>query len=91
MRPLNDIIVSYPTWERPWGFDQWVIDAIGTNEADRTLFEAARSEAGHARHWTEGDLAQCARRAEMAVRARFPELSDDAARAIVNAAAYQWR
>lgn len=88
---LNDIVVSYPAWDRPWEFNQWVVNTIGRNQAESALFEEVWQEALDPRHWRSADLARCGRVAESAVRARFPELSREAVDCIVNAASYQWR
>jgi len=88
---VNNAITSYSDWSHPWSFDNHVKTRLAHRESSQALFQDVWREALGYSHWQSGDLAACAKAAASAVRAQFPTISEAAADAIANAAAYEWR
>ncbi len=87
---LEEAILSFRDWERPWSFLPQVNGWLGT-AASRTSFGYLWSEATAARHWNNPGLGQAGMAVEQTLRERYPSLSQDAVAAVVRAASYQWR
>ena len=86
---LNTAIRRFDEWDKPWRFRESVTATLDRSDAEP--FEQVWREATDASHWTDGDLAACAKRASSALRLRFTILDRQAADAVARAAAYQWR
>jgi hypothetical protein len=91
MQNLNDVVLAFTAWQSPWQFHDHVATNLDLSDTDRTLFEQIWQEALNGHHWQLPDLAQCTRLADEAIRTKFPSITADAASAIADAAAYQWR
>jgi hypothetical protein len=68
-----------------------VTSALAHQKSSQALFEDLWREASDERHWQSADLGSCARSAASAIREKFPTVSEVAAKAIANAASYEWK
>jgi hypothetical protein len=88
---VNDAITNYRDWSHPWLFHQAVASALGHQGSSKALFADVWREAMDDRHWQSADLGSCVKSAASAIREKFPTISEPAAKAIANAASYEWK
>ncbi len=86
---LDECILSFTEWHRPWRFEKAVLSVAGPLERER--FRRVWAEATDASHWAGPDLESCGAAARARLREAFPELSEAALGAVVGAGAYQWK
>jgi hypothetical protein len=86
---INEAILSFTNWDRPWEFEDAVRSLL--NENDMILFDAAWAAALDERNWRDSDLVRCGEIAHARVRDTFPMLHEEAIDGIVRGASYQWK
>jgi hypothetical protein len=86
---MEVIILSYNTWDKPWEFEAFVMQAL-ENTSERELFETIWSKAMEIENWNHADLAAGSRNTIILLQAQF-QLSGEVAKNIARACAYQWK
>ena len=88
---VNDAITGYSDWSHPWLFDNYVKTRLAHRESAQALFQDVWREAMDYSHWQSADHNANAESAISGIREKFPTISEAAADAIANAAAYEWK
>ncbi len=86
---IQTAVAQFDDWQHPWKFHDAVSSTLPSNE--KAEFETVWQTAMDDKHWNAADFQQCAANAIAAVEVLFPRLETRAVKAIVNAAAYQWK
>lgn len=89
---INHVIANFDAWHEPWSFTDIVAQRLSRrSKGSLSLFESIWAEAMAPRNWNATDLAACAETTARSIHAKFPKLSERSMKAIINAAAFNWR
>lgn len=91
MDKLNEIILAYEAWNRPWDFEESIAECEQLSPQELALFADIWGEATDGRHWKQPHLSDGCVAAENALRERFPALNREATARVVKAASYVWK
>jgi len=86
---INSAITRYEDWQRPWEFENKVNELL--SEEDAVKFGMIMAFAHKSEKWLIVDLSECSESVRRELLENFTYLTEGSARAISNAASYQWR
>ncbi|MDT0553708.1 hypothetical protein [Urechidicola vernalis] len=88
MKSLENKILLFDNWSKPWTFKKSIEDTLNKNELN--LFKEICIKAGDFQLWNYSDLLVGCSMCERFLKDRY-ELSDEAITNIVRALSYEWK
>ncbi|WP_293915362.1 MULTISPECIES: hypothetical protein [unclassified Sphingobacterium] len=90
MKTLEDKILSFNDWSKPWTFHAFVLMDKALREDEVNLFNKIWTEAGDGELWKNQDLVSGCKASQTYIKKHY-NLADKAVANIVIALSYEWK